>query len=59
VFRRDHLIPFGGRRYLIISRSRIEEPIAGTGEWGDGFPWIADFRAGLFDPDEQLDLFLS
>jgi hypothetical protein len=59
VFRRDHLIHFGGKRYLNISRSRIIEPVAGEGEWGDGFPWIADFLAGLFDPDEQLDFFLS
>jgi hypothetical protein len=59
VFRRDHLIQFGGKRYLNISRSRIIEPLAGQTEWGDGFPWIADFLAGLFDPDEQLDFFLS
>lgn len=59
VFRRDHLIHFGGKRYLNISRSRIIEPLVGQAEWGDGFPWIADFLAGLFDPDEQLDFFLS
>jgi hypothetical protein len=59
VFRRDDLIQFGGKRYLNISRSRIIEPICGESEWGDGFPWIADFLAGLFDPDEQLDFFLS
>lgn len=59
VFRRDHLVQFGGKRYLNISRSRIIEPMAGEGGWGVGFPWIADFLADLFDPDEQLDFFLS
>ena len=60
VFRREDLITFGGKRYLNISRSRIVEPMEGEArEFGDGFPWIAGFIAGLFDPDEQLDFFLS
>jgi hypothetical protein len=60
VFRRDDLISFGGKKYLNISRSRIIEPMAGGPRgFGDGFPWIADFLAGLFDPDEQLDFFMS
>ena len=60
IFRRDNLITFGGKRYLNISRSRITQPAeGGPREFGDGFTWIADFLAGLFDPDEQLDYFLS
>lgn len=60
VFRRENLITFGGKRYLNINRSRIVEPEDGNPrEFGEGFQWIADFLAGLFDPDEQLDFFLS
>ena len=28
-------------------------------EWGEGFPWMAEFLGGLFDPHEQLDFFLA
>ena len=60
VFRRESMINFGGKRYLNIARSRIVTPLDGSPtEWGDGFPWLADFLSGLFDPDEQLDFFLS
>lgn len=60
VFRREAMINFGGKRYLNIARSRIVEPLEGPAKaWGDGFPWLAEFLGGLFDPDEQLDYFLS
>ncbi len=60
VFRREAMIAFGGKRYLNIARGRIVTPLDGPAtEWGEGFPWIADFLSGLFDPDEQLDFFLS
>lgn len=59
VFRREAMIQFGGKRYLNIARSRITQPAAGPLEWGQGFPWLAGFLSDLFDPDEQLDFFLS
>ena len=60
VFRRDrpdHLRRQAVSQHRPLAHRRTDGR-AGT-EWGDGFPWIADFLAGLFDPDEQLDFFLS
>jgi hypothetical protein len=59
VFSREETTTFAGKRYLNTSRSRIVEPAAGPLKWGEGFPWLADFLDSLFDPDEQLDFFIS
>jgi hypothetical protein len=59
VFRHEAMTEFAAKRYLNISRSRIMVPVEGTLKWGEGFPWLAQFLTGLFDPEEQLDFFLS
>lgn len=59
VFRRDATINFGGKRYLNIARSRILSPAPGPQPWGERFGYIAELLDGYFDPDEQLDFFLS
>lgn len=54
------LCMFEGRRYLNTSDVRCLEPSArDITEWGDGFPWLASYLDGFFEPKEQLDYFLS
>lgn len=46
--------------YLNTSTVEAMPPAKEGGEfWGDGFPDIAEFLEGLFDPPAQLDYFLS
>lgn len=59
IFRRDHVIFFGGKRYLNIARSRLLVPAEGPQPWGLRFPYLAALLDGYFDPHEQLDFFLS
>ena len=61
VFRPDGPIPFNDRKWLNISTVRPVMPIPGTSDhqWGQGFPWIATYFERLFDPQDQLEYFIS
>jgi len=49
-----------GERFLNISNVACMQPSKEPCScWGDGFPWIADFLSGFFEPHEQLDYFLG
>lgn len=54
------ILHMDGMRYLNTSTVRCMTPASDGGtEWGDGFPWLAEFFDGLFSGDEQLPFFLS
>jgi hypothetical protein len=59
VFNPDRIVHANGRRYLNIARSRLIQPADGPRSWGQDFPYIAEFLAGFFDPEDQLDFLLS
>jgi len=59
IYRRDAVIPFSGKRYLNIARSRLLAPAEGPQSWGERFAYIAGLLDGYFDPPEQLPFFLS
>lgn len=49
-----------GEKYLNSSKVSCIKPANDGGiEWGDGFPWLAEFLDNFFDPKEQLDYFLA
>jgi len=53
------LIRVGGQSVLNVSTVRVIEPAPGPVNWGEGFPWLAEFMDGFFDPPEQLPFFLA
>ncbi len=53
------LIRVSGQPVLNVSTVRVIEPVAGPVAWGEGFPWLAEFLHGFFEPEEQLDFFLA
>ena len=59
VFRPDGQLIYNGKRYLNISTVRPISPVDTEGEWGVGFPWLAEYFEALFDPIDQLDYFLA
>jgi hypothetical protein len=59
VFNPARIVHANGRQYLNIARSRLIQPADGPRSWGQDFPYIAEFLAGFFDPEDQLDFLLS
>lgn len=58
LFMPDDVVQDGKHKFLNIARA---VPVVGTGlkrDWGDGFPWLAEYLNGLFD-DVQREVFLS
>lgn len=56
----EGLLVNGGKRFLNTSAVKCIEPTeADVDEWGDGFPWLAEFLTGFFEPEETLDYFLG
>jgi hypothetical protein len=53
------IIRIGGQSVLNVSTVRVIEPAPGPVQWGEGFPWLAEFMDGFFDPPEQLPFFLA
>jgi hypothetical protein len=54
------LLMFSGSRYLNTSSVRCMEPVEDDiTEWGQGFPWLAEFLGEFFEPVEQLEYFLA
>jgi hypothetical protein len=58
LFIRDEIVRDGVRKYLNISRVHTIPTKGSRRNWGDGFPWMAEYLHGLFGK-EQLDVFLS
>jgi len=59
VLKPSGLIRVNGQTVLNVSTVRVIEPAAGPVKWGEGFPWIAEFMDGFFEPEEQRDFFLA
>jgi hypothetical protein len=53
------LIRVGGQSVLNVSTVKVIEPAPEPVEWGEGFPWLAEFLDGFFEPPEQLPYFLA
>jgi hypothetical protein len=58
LFIRDEIVRDGVRKYLNISRVHTIPTKGLRRNWGDGFPWMAEYLFGLFG-QEQLDVFMS
>lgn len=48
-----------GRRVLNISRIRPVQPAEGSHEWGQSFPWIANFLDKALDPHDSLTFLMA
>lgn len=60
LFSKEEIVRSGSRRILNVSRVKVIEPRQETcTKWGDGFPWIAEFLDGFFDPAPSLKYFLA
>ena len=62
IYNGNDVVEINSKKYLNTSKLRALPPWKKTQEWGDGFPWIADFLVRLFgreDAPDQLDYFLS
>lgn len=53
------MIEFMGKRVLNTARVHPLRPADSINDWGDRFPWLAQFLEKFFDNDEQLVYFLS
>jgi hypothetical protein len=53
----DILVESQGERLLNISRVAVMPPAPDSRNWGEDFPWIADYLGRIFP--EDLDVFLS
>jgi hypothetical protein len=58
LYRKEDVVVDGGERFLNISRIRPVQPLEKVVNWGEGFPWIANYLTQLFD-EQQLKVFLS
>ena len=59
LYRPDGPYTYNGKKYLNISTLKPVSPADIACDWGEGFPWIAQFLYTLFEPDDQLDYFLA
>lgn len=60
LFSKEEVVQLGTRRILNVSRVKVLEPRPEPCEkWADGFPWIAGFLDGFFDPHDSLQYFLA
>lgn len=62
VFQPPGIITKNGNRFLNTHTRRVLTPADASPapvRWGAGFPFLARYFDGLFDPTEQLDYFLS
>lgn len=60
LFSKEEVVHLGTRKILNISRVKVLEPRLEVCEkWGDGFPWIAKFLDGFFNPHDSLEYFLA
>jgi len=59
LFRPHGPLTYNGKRYLNTSTLRPIAPVDIAVEFGEGFPWLAQFLYTLFEPDDQLDYFLA
>lgn len=50
VFDAQELLYFNGRRFLNCAAVRAMEPAETKQEWGQNFPWLAEFFDTCFDP---------
>lgn len=48
-----------GRRMLNVSKARAMQPAEGPHDWGQGFPWIAEFLESAIDPGESLPYLMA
>lgn len=48
-----------GVKYLNTSSVECMAPAQDSVEWGENFPWLAEFLEDFFEPKEQLDFFLA
>ena len=53
------LVRIGGQPILNVSTVRVIEPAPDSAAWGTGFPWLAEFIDGYFEPEEQREYFLA
>lgn len=61
-FQEPGLITRNGERFLNTHTRRVLAPAPASNTpatWGTGFPFVAAFLQGFFDPAEQLDYFLA
>ncbi len=48
-----------GQKFLNTSTVKCMQPAPTAGEWGEKFPWLAEFFETFFDPDDQADYFMA
>jgi len=58
IFLPEEVVHDNNSKYLNISRVKPHPTTGQVREWGDGFPWLAQYLGGLFDR-QQLDVLLS
>jgi hypothetical protein len=59
LYRPDGVYNFNGVQYLNTSTLRPIEPVVDLVTDCENWPWIAEFLSSFFDPEDQLDYFLS
>lgn len=59
VFDPRDVLDINGQRFLNCAYVTAVEPADEHQEWGENFPWIANFLDTCFDPPEQKEFFLG
>jgi len=52
------MIEFMGKRVLNTARVKVVQPAKRVEDWGDRFPWLAEFFESFFDTEEQCLFFM-
>jgi hypothetical protein len=59
VYFRDKVVQMNGKRLLNSSSKRPVQPVEGPREWGQDFPFTADYIDRFFIDEEQKGIFLA
>lgn len=59
LFNPQEIVVFNGRRYLNINKLSVMQPATGSPEWGENFPWFAEYMDNIWEDPEQKEYFLS
>jgi hypothetical protein len=58
-FNPKEIVQVNGSPFLNVAKSKLAQPDASrSGEWGDGFPNIAEFYEGFYDRENHIEQFV-
>jgi hypothetical protein len=56
---KEPIVDFNGTKFLNTTTARLMTPALDPQEWGENFPWIADFAKGLAKDQKNFEVLLA